>query len=198
MDALCQLIESYTSRKANAVSDALAGCGIPRAASALPRVWRDATDLSAREDMALAALLSGITLTNVGLGAVHGFAAPMGANYPIPHGTVCALLLPHVFQANARALQAESADHPALRRFESVGRWVTGDEQVDGSEAIAAGIDRLKQLVVDLQIPLLREFGVRVEDFAGLVALAKRSSSMRYNPLTLDDQTLTEILQAAW
>jgi len=76
MDALCQLIESYTSSGAGPMTDALALKGIALVADALPRAYRDGGDLDAREAMALAALLSGITLTNAGLGAVHGFAAP--------------------------------------------------------------------------------------------------------------------------
>lgn len=198
LDALCQLIESYTSRRANPVSDALAGCGIPRAAAALPRAYRNGGDREAREQMALAALLSGITLTNVGLGAVHGFAAPMGAHYPIPHGTVCGLLLPHVFQANAAALQRESEDHPQLRRFVAVARWLTGAEDAAGPEAIAAGAAWLSELVRELQLPSLREFAIQRSDFATLIPLAQRASSMRYNPVALDDATLGEILEHAW
>ncbi len=105
MDALCQLIESYTSTGASPLTDILAMRGIHLAARNLPRAFHDGSDLDVREAMAMAALLSGMTLTSAGLGAVHGFAAPLGANFPAPHGTICATLLPHVIAANIGALR---------------------------------------------------------------------------------------------
>lgn len=198
MDALCQLIESYTSNKAQPITDALALKGIALAAPALPRAFDDGSDLDAREDMAMAALLSGITLANVGLGAVHGFAAPACANYPIPHGSLCAVLLPHVVSANAAALKAETAEHPYLQKYEAVGRALTGDGDLGGQSAIEAGISFLADLVDRLNIPGLREFGFQPDGLAELIALARKSSSMRYNPVVLSDDVLLDILQEAW
>ena len=126
MDALCQCIESYTSTGAQPMTDALAMQGVKAAARSLERAVKNGHDIAARSDMALAALLSGIALTNAGLGAVHGFAAPLGANFPAPHGTICAALLPHVIAANVEALRAESSDHPALLRYADVGRGAGG------------------------------------------------------------------------
>jgi len=197
MDALCQLIESYTSVRSQPITDAMALQGIEMAARALPRAVADGTDLQARSEMALAALISGITLTNVGLGAVHGFAAPAGANYPIPHGTVCARLLPPVLEANVAALRAQATDRPCLAKYAQIGRALTGGDYPD-SEAIAAGVQYLFDLVNEFQIPSLREFGLQPEGFDELVALARQSSSMRYNPVKLSDESLREILQKAW
>ncbi len=140
MDALCQCIESYTSKGAQPMTDALALQGISLAGRSLRRAVEEGTNLDAREDMALAALLSGITLTNAGLGAVHGFAAPLGANFPVPHGTVCAALLPHVMSANVDALRAVAADHPTLRRYAAVGRTLAGGTLSSDDEAIDAAI----------------------------------------------------------
>ncbi len=197
MDALCQLIEAYTSRGAQPITDALARDGIGRAARALPRAVADGQDRDAREDMALAALFSGIALTNAGLGAVHGFAAPAGANYPIPHGTVCARLLPPVVAANAAALAAESANHPLLDKYRQLGRLLTGRTDLPDNQAIEAGVRFLEQLVEQLEIPRLSDFGLRPEGFAPLIARARRSSSMRYNPVTLSDTALEAILRHA-
>jgi alcohol dehydrogenase class IV len=191
MDALCQLIESYTSTGAQPMTDALALLGIELAARALPRAYRQGADLDAREDMALAALLSGITLTNAGLGAVHGFAAPLGANFPAPHGVVCAALLPHVMRANAAALRAQSPAHPTLRRYETVGRLLSGDAAVD------AGIDAAQALTRSLQIPRLSSYGISEPDVPAMVALAKRASSMRFNPVVLADDVLGDVLRRA-
>lgn len=197
MDALCQLIESYTSNGARPVTDALAMDGISRAAAALPGVFADGADLDAREEMATAALLSGITLTNAGLGAVHGFAAPLGANFAVPHGTVCAALLPHVMEANVRALRDLSADHPVLSRYAAIGRVLTGGTDLAAPEAVEAGIRHVVDLVRDLGIGPLGQFGVTQDRIGEMVALAAKSSSMRYNPVELSREVLAEVLQKA-
>jgi alcohol dehydrogenase class IV len=197
LDALCQLVESYTSNRAQPMTDALALQGVSLAAPALPQVCSDGSDLDAREAMALAALLSGITLANAGLGAVHGFAAPLGANFPIPHGIICAALLPHVVAANITALRAESPQHPSLDRYAELGRRLTGTAALSRDAALAAGPRFLVDLVRQLKIPSLSRCGLQPGDVSGMVALARKASSMRYNPVVLSDETLAQVLSTA-
>lgn len=197
MDALCQLIESYTSTGAQPVTDALAIKGIELASRSLLGAYRNGKDIAAREDMALAALLSGVTLSNAGLGAVHGFAAPLGGNFPIPHGVVCAALLPHVIEANVAALRAQSVDHPVLRRYADVGRVIRGKPAMDDGQAIDACVQFCSDLLRQMSIPRLSRFGLSAKDVAPMVELAKKASSMRYNPVALDDGVLAGILEKA-
>ena len=70
--------------------------------------------------MAWASLLGGLALANAGLGAVHGFAAPVGGMFPAPHGAVCAALLPHVMAINVRALRRA---RPKARPCGAMRRW---------------------------------------------------------------------------
>ncbi len=130
MDALCQLIESYTSTGASPMTDILALRGIHLASRNLLKAFHHGNDIEAREAMAMAALLSGMTLTSAGLGAVHGFAAPLGANYRAPHGTICAALLPHIISANIRALREQPTEASAriLKRYADIGRQLPGTE----------------------------------------------------------------------
>jgi alcohol dehydrogenase class IV len=196
MDALCQLVESYTSTGANPFTDALAVRGIRLAAGSLRRAYADGSDAAAREDMAMAALLSGITLTSAGLGAVHGFAAPMGANFPVPHGVVCAALLPHVIAANVAALPAGTL-HPTLARYADVGLALAGKQSGNGPTAVELAISESIALVRDLKIPPLSEYGLTRERIPEMVALARKASSMRFNPVTLSDEALAGILEGA-
>lgn len=79
MDAITQLLESYVSLKSNVFTDALAISGLQAARDALIPLYRQDGELAQhREKMAYAALLSGITLAQVGLGSVHGLASPLG------------------------------------------------------------------------------------------------------------------------
>lgn len=198
-DALCQAVESYTSRNANPLTDGMALEAVRLAQWALPRAFANGSDLEAREAMAMAALLSGITLSNAGLGAVHGFAAPLGANFPVPHGVVCAALLPHVINANVRALRRSQGDaaQAALRRYATVCRALAPDQGGSDNEVIDAGTAWIKQLTRDLAIPPLRSFGLEPSLVPAMVELAQKASSMRYNPVTLTAQELQEVLREA-
>lgn len=206
MDALCQLIESYTSTGAGPMTDALALAGIGLAARSLLRASTDGKDVAARSDMALAALWSGMTLTSAGLGAVHGFAAPLGANFPVPHGTVCAALLPHVMRANVAALGGfnhAGADDKyesmktSLVRYATVGRRLLGKPELSDWQAIEDSVTLVSDWVAAMQIPRLSAFGMRASDVPEMVALARKASSMRYNPVVLSDDALAGVLTAA-
>lgn len=200
MDALCQLIESYTSTGANPITDALAVHGIGLAARSLRRAFDNGHDLDARQDMALAALLSGVTLTSAGLGAVHGFAAPLGANFPVPHGTVCAALLPHVIRENVLAFRARPSEPACARgldRYARVGRLLAGDERLVEHDAIESAVRLTAELAAALTIPPLRQFGLDESDVPAMVALARKASSMRFNPVVLSDEALAAALAEA-
>jgi alcohol dehydrogenase class IV len=195
MDALCQLIESYTSSGATAMTDTLALEGIRHAAPALRKSYERPGDV-AGDAMAFAAILSGITLTNAGLGAVHGFAAPIGAHFDIPHGVVCAALLPPVIAGNVIALSDQPPTHPVLERYATIGRIVADHPSLDTDTAIAALQAFTNQLVIDLHIPPLKNFGMHESHIPDLIFLARQASSMKYNPVELSDDALAGILRA--
>lgn len=100
MDALCHAIESYTSVKANLMSDMVAREAIDLIAENLPLAVADGRNIEARENMLMGSLLAGLGLANAGVTAVHALSYPLGAIYGVPHGLANALLLPHVMKFN--------------------------------------------------------------------------------------------------
>jgi alcohol dehydrogenase len=199
MDALAQLIESFTSTRASPITDALAlrGLGAVRA-GLVP--WFDAVsaggdDPDARSNMALAALLSGMTLANTGLGSVHGLASPLGARFDVGHGAACGATLLAATRVNLDALESRDRDGPGLRRYAEVGRILSG-RGGNESAALAALLDAVEGLTARLEIRSLSQFGVGEGDIPGLVAEA-RGTSMRTNPISLTDTEVDEILRAS-
>jgi alcohol dehydrogenase class IV len=193
LDALTQLIEPFTSARANPITDAFCREGVGRAARSLLRAFEDGSDLAAREDMALASLLGGLSLANAGLGAAHGFAGVIGGAFDAPHGAICAALLPHVMRVNFRALAARKPDSPALARYDEIGRLVTGSP----SARAADGAAWVSDLAAALGIPPLSAFGVSRERVPDLVEKTGIASSTKANPIVLTPEELTEILEAA-
>jgi alcohol dehydrogenase class IV len=193
LDALTQLIEPYVSAKSNPLTDALCVDGIRRVARALRRAVDDGRDARARKDMALASLFGGLALANAGLGAVHGFAGPIGGMFPAPHGAVCAALLPHVAEINLAALQARAAQNGAIHRYEDVARLLTGDAHATAAD----GVKWLIGLVNALNIPPLRSHGMTREDIPAVIEAAQNASSMKANPIQLTPGELQGILAAA-
>ncbi|MGH7992703.1 MAG: iron-containing alcohol dehydrogenase [Limisphaerales bacterium] len=194
LDALTQLIEPYVGSRANPMTDGLCFEGIRRAARSLRVAFGDGQNKSAREDMAVASLFGGLALANAGLGAVHGFAGPIGGMFSnAPHGAICAALLPQVMSANIHALRQRAPDSEALKRYNEIARWLTGD----GSASANDGVEWVRRLVAELQIPRLGPYGIKSEHVAELVKKAMQASSMKANPIALTSEELAETLRLA-
>jgi alcohol dehydrogenase class IV len=195
LDALTQLIEPYVCTRANPMTDGLCLEGMGRVARSLRRAFENgAADGAAREDMALAALFGGLALANAGLGAVHGFAAPIGGLFPqAPHGAVCAALLPHVMRVNLRASRERDPGSAALRRYDQVARIVTGSDKASADD----GVEWVTDLCAALRIPRLGFHGITAADIPLLVQNGSRASSMKPNPILLTSDELAGILNAA-
>lgn len=193
LDALTQLIEPYVSVRANPMTDLFCVDGIRRAAAALPRVWSHPRDREARSSMSMASLLGGLSLANAGLGAVHGFAAPIGGMFPAPHGAVCAAVLPHAMAVNIQSLRRREPESRALARYEEIARLVTRRPQASAED----GVQWIAELCRRLEIPPLRAYGVGAADIDALVEKAANASSMKANPLVLNNEELREIAERA-
>jgi alcohol dehydrogenase class IV len=193
LDALTQVLEPFVSSRANPMTDAVCRDGLARAARSLRRAYEDGTDLDAREDMALVSLYGGMALANAGLGAVHGFAGPLGGMLGAPHGELCARLLPGVITANVGALRRRATDSPVLARYGEVARILTGSP--DARPEDAAGW--IGELTEALSIPDLSAHGLTPADLGTTVAQSRKASSMRGNPIELTDEELHHILEDA-
>ncbi|HMJ90689.1 MAG TPA: iron-containing alcohol dehydrogenase [Candidatus Acidoferrum sp.] len=192
MDALTQLIEPFVSVRANSMTDSFCREAIPRATRALPRAFASGGDAEARRDMALASLFGGMALANAGLGAVHGFAAPIGGMFSVPHGAICASLLADVMEMNWCA--AERSAGETIARYEEVARLLTGRSVARAQDGVAL----VRELCAALRIPRLREFGIQHQDLIGIAEKAAQSSSMKGNPVVLRHEELVEVLERAW
>lgn len=195
MDALTQLLESYVSSRAAPLTDSLAWGGMKAVRDGLLALYADANNAVAREQMAYAALVSGITLAQVGLGSVHGLAAPLGAFFPIPHGVACGTLVATATRINIEALRVRAPEHPALAKYALVGRLLSGQGQLDQNSAHEALLYTLETWTEALQLPKLAHFGVAPDDIPRIVANS-RGSSMKTNPIQLDDTEISAILFA--
>ncbi len=193
MDALTQLIESYVSIKANPFTDALALSGIAAARDGL-LPWYEQGSAQSRGNMAYAALLSGITLAQVGLGSVHGLASPLGAYFPIPHGVVCGTLVAAASEINIRALQMREPEHPALIKYARLGELLTQNEYSNTTVACNALVKLLTDWTERLGLPPLINYGITAADF-DLIVKNSRGSSMKTNPIVLTDEEVAEILR---
>ncbi|MFN3593843.1 MAG: iron-containing alcohol dehydrogenase [Thiobacillaceae bacterium] len=195
MDAFTQLLESYVSIRANPLTDALARSGLVAARDGLLPWYEGTADAAeCRARMAYAALVSGITLAQVGLGSVHGLASPLGAFFPIPHGVVCGTLLAAATRVNVTALRARSPEAEALKKYAEVGRLLT-QRDLDDDAAIAALLATLEDWTRRLGLPRLSAFGVRTDDIPRIVAHS-RGSSMKTNPIVLTDAEIAEVITA--
>jgi pentatricopeptide repeat protein len=193
LDALTQVIEPFLSKRRNAMVDAFCREGMTRGARSLFRAYQNGDDAEARNDMSVTSTMGGLALANAGLGAVHGFAGPLGGMFPAPHGATCASLLPHVMRVNLTALENTGDAGDLLARFDEIACILTGDPRARAIE----GIEWLSALCTKMDIPGLGTYGLTEEDFPDLVEKASVSSSMKGNPIPLSKEEMLKILELA-
>ena len=195
LDALTQLIEPFVSVKANPMTDAICRAGLSHAAQSLRRAYENGADKEARQEMAFASLCGGLALANAALGAVHGFAGPLGGMLHAPHGALCARFLPLVMEANIKAMELRQPEHPALARYAEVARILTGEKGATAQD----GARWTGDLVDALKMPRLSAYGMGPGDFVLREAVQKtqHANSFKGNPIMLDEKELTRILEEA-
>ncbi len=203
MDAFSQLIESYISTKASPLTDALCLSGIESIVQSLPIAYNaakgDAIDfvesLEARASLSYASMISGITLSNAGLGVVHGFASAIGGMFDIPHGVVCATLMAASNRATLDWLKNNDIQNIAVQKLARIGTiFATALElNVYGQATINLAdfaVQELEEWTTKFNIPTLSEFGILEDDFETIV----NRTELKNNPAPLDKEELINIL----
>ncbi|CAN0049234.1 unnamed protein product, partial [Chrysoparadoxa australica] len=151
IDAMVHAIEAYTNRRAkNPVSDALALTALIKLHGSILRACEDGSDVEARGDMLLGAMLAGQAFSNSPCAGVHAMAYPLGGMFHVPHGLSNAVVLPPVLRYNAPMAEAQYGEISA-----HLGLKQGSDGLLDEMDRIAeaGGIERR-----------LSELGIRHND----------------------------------
>ncbi len=190
LDALTQVVEPFLSSRSNPLVDSICREGMRRIGGSLLQACEKGSDEAARRDMSMGSLCGGIALSNAGLGAVHGFAAPLGGTFGAPHGVLCARLLPEVLLVNRRALRERHAKSDSAVKIDQLGILLTGEPRAGLEDAVRW----IRDVIDQAGIPSLSRFGVSPSDFPTIIEKANASSSMKGNPLHLSNEEMVEIL----
>ena len=192
MDAFSQLLESYLSNKACLLTDSLAIEGLKCVKRSLLKACSKGNNLEARSDMAYAAMISGITLSNAGLGVVHGFASSLGGYFDIPHGIACGTLMGIANRINVEVLFENEDDVFTLDKYVTAGRIFADATGRDDRYYAQTLVDYIEGLIKTLNLPRLGSFGVKTEHLDKLIS----STSLKNNPVVLDKEDLKDIILA--
>lgn len=144
MDALTHCIEAFANKFAHPIVDLTALEGIRLIAANLKRAVANGEDMDARAKLALASLYGGMCLGPVNTGAVHALAYPLGGEFHVAHGLSNAVLLPYVMEFNM-------IEAPA--RYAEIALALGAQPADSDLETARAGIEKIKQLSKDCQIP---------------------------------------------
>jgi alcohol dehydrogenase len=174
MDALSHAVETYVSLSSTLLSDACAIQAIKLISRWLRPAVANGTNLEARDKMAYAAFLAGLAFTNGRVGCAHAIAHQLG-RYGIPHGVLCAVLLPYVCEYNMIAAPERFAEIAA-----AMGEKVEGLTVMEAASKTSTAIRNLNK---DIGIASnLAELGVKEADLEVLAQSAMNDLCRTTNP----------------
>lgn len=189
LDALSQLIESYTSLKSNIFTDTLCEKAFLLIGMSIKRYLSEESEPEDFSNMLLASYISGLSLANAGLGVIHGFASVIGGFFNIPHGIICGKLLYPSVLKNIELLEKENNLY-FLSKFAKVGNLLNG-EYSDSKEGIKRLIDFLELLEEYARLKNLSEYGIGKSHIEKIVL----NTSQKENPVKLSNEDLFVVLE---
>ncbi|MFK7847445.1 MAG: iron-containing alcohol dehydrogenase family protein [Rhodothermales bacterium] len=187
MDALTHALEAYTVVCHNPVSDALAEKAIALLFQYLPRVVIDREDEEARFEVMRASTLAGMAFGNADVGGVHCLSETIGGIWDVPHGLANAILLVPVMRYHQPVIQ---------KRLAALARCLDLVEAEDAAVGVLsdAMINRIQELVNELDIPAFSSLGINEEEYHRIAAGAVENNSNSSNPQLMDAPAYLEIL----
>lgn len=186
MDALTHAIESYTSKKANPVTDVFALSALKRIFANLHTAYREPNNERAREELSLAAYEAGVCISNASVTLVHGMSRPIGALFHVPHGISNAML-------DVKCLSFALSG--AYDRFAQAARAIGASRSADDREAAEGFITALEELCRQVEIPTLAQYGVdRERFFASMDKMADDALASGSPANTLREVTKADVL----
>ena len=176
VDAMVQAMESYLSRHATPMTEAIALRAVAELAKALPEVVTQGENLELRTAAAWGSAMAGLALSNARLGVVHGMAHPIGIRYGAEHGLVCGVLLPAALEYNREA---------AGEKFDRLHETLGGDP-----------VGYAQALLVATGLPLrLNEYGLDPADFEAIARESLPSGSTKANPREVTEADVVRLLE---
>jgi alcohol dehydrogenase class IV len=174
MDAMTHAVESYTAQQRNPISDAMALHAVRLISRYLPRAVSHGSDMLARGQMQIAALLAGWAFSNAMVGLVHAMAHSLGAVCRVPHGLANGILLPHVMAYNLEEIPSLTADIA-----QALGADISGMSPMAAGQT---GIDKMNELSRSIGLPRrLKDTGVDETQLKKCAELSISDGSIIYN-----------------
>lgn len=195
MDAMTHLLEGYLSTKASALSDMMSLEGLRHVSHALPAVLEDPKNISARSSLMYASMLGGIVLSHAGLGAVHAFAGPLGGYTDIPHGVICAKLLPAAIRENLQSALSKP-DSGFLYKLATLGRLFGRDEALEGRDALKIPAEWIE--IQEKRFGFSGRIQTEAECFKTILPAVQSANGMKTNPQQLDERQLKLVFDSAF
>lgn len=187
MDAFCHAIECFISKAANPLSDAFALRAIKLISENLRKACSDGSDLEARHNMMLAALLGGICISTSSTTAVHALSYPLGGKYRIAHGISNAILLPYVMEFTLDSVVDKFQDVA-----EAMGIKADGKSKEQVARVV---VDEIYSLISDIQISCdLTKYGITESDLDSMADAALKVTRLLNNhPKTITKNDAIDI-----
>lgn len=175
MDALSQSLESLVSRGSTPLTDPLALDSAVRMIQNLPAACKDPKNIEYRSQLALGCLMGAMAFSNTRLGLIHGMAHPLGVATGLPHGLICALLLPEVAEFN---IETSAKKYAQVAREVRIAKEDTGDE-----EAASRLVAKIREMNEKLGINK-RRAEIRVPDSgkSQIVEQSLSAGTTKFNP----------------